>query len=539
MRCLRRAVTTGAVAVTLGVTAALLGPVAPSVDLPYAHAAYSGTLCSGYAGCKAEGRGSAGYAANNRKMYWSMYSGNNCTNYVAYRMVRKGMPNRRPWSSTGSGNASKWGLYLRKRTNDTPRVGSIAWYRAYSSRGGSAGHVAYVEKVLSPNRVVISQDRWGSTFSWEVVSRSNGWPNGFIHLRDTPLKNRERPTVSGARRVGGTLSATRGRWDPRPKVRFRWEVGGKRAGEGRTLRLDRNMIGRRVRVAVVASKFGYPRTTARSSATRAVLPGRFAAKRKPDLSGRAQVARTLKVSPGSWSPSPRRVSYRWYAGGDRVKGADSRRLRLRPGMARERVAAEVTLKRRGYQARTVTVRTDRTVRPGRMSLRGEPRLKGTARSGTMLRLQVGTTRPGSERRVRWLRDGKLVKDADGRRYRLRRDDLGQRISARVTFRKPGYATLRRTTAKTSFVKTRPRVRSAVADAKRGVRLRVTASAGGRGLRTTVRVQQGGTVVARTTMRRGQSTLRVRGLPRGRSKIRVIVLPTDRSERVELVRRVRN
>ena len=539
MRCLRRTISRGAVAVTLGVTAALLGPVAPSVDLPFALASHTNTLCSGYADCKAEGKGSAGYAKNNQRMYWQMYSGNNCTNYVAYRMVRKGMPNRRPWKSYGSGNAENWGRYLSGRTNMTPRVGSIAWYKAYSSRGGSSGHVAYVEKVLSPSKVVISQDRWGGTFSWEVISKGNGWPNGFIHLRDTPLKNRERPQVSGTRRVGQTLSASRGRWDPRAEVRLRWEVDGKRAGDGRTLRLTRHMIGKSVRVDAVATRLGYPRTTARSTATRQVLPGRFSARRGPELSGRAQVDQALTVSPGSWSPSPQRVSYRWYAGGERVKGADSRRLQLRRGMAGERVTVEVTVKRRGYDARTTTVRTKDEVRRGRLSLRGEPRLKGTPRPGETLELLVGDTKPGSERRVRWLRDGKEVKGADGRRYRLRRDDLGHRISARVTFRTSGYYTLSRTTGKTDLVKTSPRVRSTVDDARRGIKLRVTASAGGRGLRTTVRVQQDGKVLARTAMRRGESMLRVRGLPRGRSEIRVIVQATDRSERYAVVRRVRN
>ena len=309
MRSFRRCISTGVVAVTLGVTATLTMSMAPPLSRFLAPAAaYSGTLCSGYAGCKAEGKGSGDYASHNHKMYWSMYSGHNCTNYVAYRMVRKGMPNRRPWKSYGSGNAENWGNYLRSRTNMTPRVGSVAWYRAYSSRGGSSGHVAYVEKVLSPSKVVISQDSWGGSFSWEVISKGNGWPSGFIHLRDTPLKNRERPGVSGSRRVGEVPTASHGRWDPHAKVSFRWKVGAKRTSEGRTLRLTRHMIGKRVRVEAVASRLGYPRTTARSGATGEVLPGRFSVKRKPDLSGRAQVKGTLKVSPGSWSPKPKHVS---------------------------------------------------------------------------------------------------------------------------------------------------------------------------------------------------------------------------------------
>ena len=29
-------------------------------------------------------------------MYWRMYAGHNCTNYVAYRLIQTGMPDSRP-----------------------------------------------------------------------------------------------------------------------------------------------------------------------------------------------------------------------------------------------------------------------------------------------------------------------------------------------------------------------------------------------------------------------------------------------------------
>jgi surface antigen len=100
---------------------ALVGPV---------QAISSGYLCTGYTACKNAGYPSAGYAANNHKMYWRMYSGHNCTNYVAYRMVKAGMPNVRPWS--GSGNATNWGVAMRNITDQQPRVGAVAWWRATS-----------------------------------------------------------------------------------------------------------------------------------------------------------------------------------------------------------------------------------------------------------------------------------------------------------------------------------------------------------------------------------------------------------------------
>ena len=86
------------------------------------------TLCSGYTACARAGMGNAGYSSAGSTMYWRMYSGHNCTNYAAYRMVRAGLPNVRPW--TGGGNATNWGSAMSRLTTATPTVGAVAWWRA-------------------------------------------------------------------------------------------------------------------------------------------------------------------------------------------------------------------------------------------------------------------------------------------------------------------------------------------------------------------------------------------------------------------------
>ena len=154
----------------------------------------------------------SGYSAANSTMYWRMYSGHNCTNYAAYRMVRSGMPNTRPWS--GGGNATYWGTSMSRITNGTPAVGSVAWWRAGVYPAGSAGHVAYVEKVVSADEIVVSMDSWRGDFSWARITRtSRGWPSGFIHFNDVRLDNTALPKVSGTAKVGSRLTATPGAWN--------------------------------------------------------------------------------------------------------------------------------------------------------------------------------------------------------------------------------------------------------------------------------------------------------------------------------------
>lgn len=137
-------------------------------------------LCTGYTGCANAGYGNAGYSAVSGTSYWSQYAGHNCTNYVAYRMIRNGMSTTRPEGSRGY--ARDWGVGFASQTNDTPAVGSVAWWDTSFS---SSGHVAYVEQVISSSEIIISEDNWGGDFRWRKVTRTGGrWPQGFIHLRD-------------------------------------------------------------------------------------------------------------------------------------------------------------------------------------------------------------------------------------------------------------------------------------------------------------------------------------------------------------------
>ncbi|MDX6302690.1 MAG: hypothetical protein QOF53_3904, partial [Nocardioidaceae bacterium] len=183
-------------------------------------------MCTGYAGCARVSLSSAGYSGAGATMWWRMYAGHNCTNYVAYRMVRSGLPNARPWS--GNGNATNWGVAMKDRTNKVPAVGAVAWWRANARPAGSVGHVAYVERVVSADEIVVSQDSWGGDFSWARIRRAGGsWPSGFIHLNDVKLLNRARPAVRGVLRVGSRLTATGGRWRPSAvALGYQWQANG-------------------------------------------------------------------------------------------------------------------------------------------------------------------------------------------------------------------------------------------------------------------------------------------------------------------------
>ena len=224
-------------------------------DAVYKRSSY---LCYGYKDCRDKGMGNAGYAQNNRTMYWRMYSGHNCTNYAAYRMVQSGLPNTRPWS--GGGNATYWGTSMPRITDD-----------ARASAPWPGGGPTPARRLRRPRRLRRAgglrrrdhrlQDSWGGDFSWAGITRSSGnWPSGFIHFNDVPMANTAPPAISGIAKVGSTLSASAGSWKPSSvAVEYQWFADGQRLKKSTksTIRLTEAHLGQALTVTATASKLGY------------------------------------------------------------------------------------------------------------------------------------------------------------------------------------------------------------------------------------------------------------------------------------------
>ena len=184
-------------------------------------------LCTSFSPCKAAGYGNDGYDGVYRTSFWSQYSGHNCTNYVAYRMIRNGMSSTRPAGSRGY--ARDWGVGFASQTNDSPAVGSVAWWDTSFS---SSGHVAYVERVVSSSEIYVSEDNWGGDFRWRKITRTGGrWPQGFIHLKDVAAPVSATSTyqaITPARLV----DTRRGVGASRSRVTGRSEISVQVAGRG-------------------------------------------------------------------------------------------------------------------------------------------------------------------------------------------------------------------------------------------------------------------------------------------------------------------
>ena len=146
----------------------------------------------------------------------------------------------------------------------------------------------------------------------------------------------DEPTITGTPQVDNQLSATRGTWSRRASYSYQWSAAGKPVpgAVAPTFAPTAIQLGKRISVAVTASRPGYTTASARSTVTSAVVPATFARSGPPIISGTAQVDRPLTASDGDWYPvgTP---SYQWYVGGTAVPGATKTSFSPRAGDLRE------------------------------------------------------------------------------------------------------------------------------------------------------------------------------------------------------------
>lgn len=475
------------------------------------------TLCSGYTACARAGMGNAGYSSAGSTMYWRMYSGHNCTNYAAYRMVRAGLPNVRPW--TGGGNATNWGSAMSRLTTSTPTVGAVAWWRAGVKPAGSVGHVGYVEKVVSADEIIVSQDSWHGDFSWTRITRtSSGWPSGFVHFADVRLLSAAAPVVTGTAKVGSTLTATAGAWSVTgASYAYQWYADGVAVPRaiGSTLALTREQVGKKLTVRVTASALGYPAATADSAPTAAVAPGVLSNTAAPTISGTAGVDQTLTATPGTWTPAPDSVSYRWQADGQTIPGALDATFTPGPEQVGKTMNVVAVAVKNGYpQAVKPSVATAPVAR-GTLDLATRPTVAGSTRPGRSLDVALPALPDGATSSVVWRRANVVVPGAQGTTYPLTTADLGSRLLAQVLVSKPGYTPVVLRTVSSDVVRSASAIRVSAVPGTGSLSLRGTVvSHDVPAVDGVLQVRSRGRLLRSVPVTDGAVAATVTGLPRG-------------------------
>src|SRR6476659_4140471 len=214
---------------------------------------------------------------------WQFYN-RECTSWVAWRLNSENQVAFTDyWQGVHWGNASNWRNAARSLNipvDDNPTRGAVAWWSA-GSAGSSRGHVAWVQTV-SDGAITIEEYNYlrAGFYDTRTISRSSSmWPSGFIHIKDTVVRNTAAPVVRGTPQVGLKLVTTNGTWSATNLVfHYQWLANGvlNAGATAKAFKPGASQVGKRLRAKVTATKSGAHTGTAQSAPTGSVAQGVFA-----------------------------------------------------------------------------------------------------------------------------------------------------------------------------------------------------------------------------------------------------------------------
>ena len=496
----------------------MLAAVTVVVTVPAAGPAAAQTLiCSGVSVSQVQ-KCDTGWAANMAFMHWRMYGGHNCTNYVAYRLGRDGVPEP-PYLL---GNANTWASRAKShgvRVDGTPEVGAVG---AWPGRN----HVVYVDEV-GPGYLITSEDNWpgyypkGMYRKIKVLKGERAYPTQFIHFKGKSTINGPLPTVSGTPKVGSTLNAAAGTWTPSGvTLKYQWLRDGViiSGATKSAYTLTSADVGHAMTISITGSKSGFASRTASSVPTaevaddkpKVITPG------TPTIQGAEEmmVGDWLTVDPGEWAPEGVELSYQWFRGTHAVSTETTTRYKVSNADLGQALTVAVTGHKTGYQQETAT--SDPTAKAVKRGIRssGLPTISGEARTGQWLTADPGTWGPeGVALSYQWFRGTHAVSTGTTPRYKVSTADLGRKLTVRVTGRMKSLTTVTKTSAPTDAAKATPKLDASARLEKGKVVVTVIVTAPGVGTPTGSASVAEGTKVLKTLDlaigRPGRATLRVK------------------------------
>ncbi|WP_259573160.1 cutinase family protein [Herbiconiux oxytropis] len=269
-----------------------------------------------------------------------------------------------------------------------------------------------------------------------------------VAAKDVPFKVAPVPTVSGAVKVGATLTAKPGVWSPVPAFSYQW----KRAGVGISGATKSTYVpvaadvGKTLTVTVTGQKTGVTTTSKTSAATAPVVTAdkSLTATPVPIVTGTARVGSVLTADAGSWAPAPVAVAYQWIVAGMGVSGATNKTFVLPAEAAGKTVTVAVTGSKAGYTSKTTTSVATAMVEPLEVTSDGPLVIDGKTVVGEVLSVNLGRWSPSSLRySYQWSNADGAITGATSSTYKLTPADAFSPIQVAVTGSKAGYSPLTR------------------------------------------------------------------------------------------------
>ncbi|WP_162598612.1 Ig-like domain repeat protein [Nocardioides gilvus] len=349
-----------------------------------------------------------------------------------------------------------------------------------------------------------------------------------------------RPTLSGAPKVGGTLSAATPWWSlPGVTTSSQWLRNGEpiSGAKGPTYEPVAADFGRAISVRFTAVRPGYAPGTVDSEPVTVALGDATWWQSPATVHGAAKVGSTLTATPPTWAATGVQSSSQWLRDGRPIAGATRPTYRLAAGDLGTRISVRYVGAVPGHEdaeASSQSLTVGRGDAPGATGVEAPT---GTGKVGATLRApQVTWSLPGVTQSRQWLRDGQPISGAKGETYVVVTADAGRSLAVVTTGNLPGHApgAVASPTVKVAAIATPPtagkvasqatlkvaeRV-SAKGKAKARIKVTVKVSAKGTTATGTVKVYAGKKLVGKVKLKKGKRTLRLKSLRVGKHKLTV-------------------
>lgn len=242
------------------------------------------------------------------------------------------------------------------------------------------------------------------------------------------------PSIQGTVEVGQRVEANPGVWDTANlKFSYQWLRDGQpiARADGRQYTITEKDAGTALSVQVTATPRKGAAGTAVSSAAK-VSDGAPTVTRAPSVAGTPEVGKRIEADPGAWSKSIQRYSYQWLRDGKPIKGAVDRRYTITKADTGTSLSVQVTATPRTGLPGVAVSNTVKVV-DARPVATTAPAIEGKARVGSRVTADPGVW---NQKKLtfsyQWLRNGKPIKGAVDRQYRITAADAGTALTVQVT-----------------------------------------------------------------------------------------------------------
>lgn len=328
------------------------------------------------------------------------------------------------------------GTELQARSGDWPYNVSVSyqWYRGNSAISGETGSTYITKTADAGNQINVKVTGFRSGLN--SVSRFSPYTNTIL----APLTLTPKPTVSGTRKAGFSLTATPGTWDSGTTLSYVWLRDGAEISIATdpTYVLTSFDVNSLISVKVTGSKQGY-QTVSKISDASNVLGLDLTLTPTPTFTGTKVVGGTLTASPGSWESGVAH-SYQWLNDGADIPGATSSTYVLAGTDYQHQISVRVTGKKFGYSSSSKTSAST-SVAIGNLTGSAEPYIFGTVATGRTLQAVMPIVDQDVSYTYQWLLDGAPITGAESREYVVAGSDFNRGLSVRMSATKLGYKSL--------------------------------------------------------------------------------------------------